>query len=676
MELFGGQLHVKWSWLVELYGIPDNDLKSRAKRFRAGKSAEWAIVSDSADKRRKWFRYDSIPEAERRIYGLPTPAEAEALYHQRQGKQATSRRALTLYEALCSAVATKWPALRSGFTHRVSAADAEGYARLQAALDWCLDNSPKPYSRAEVLPAFQDLRLPFRPAGSSAYALFTRKLNGYAAATDKAAFLLARRGAPAGNKNSVKLGPEQQAWLIQRFGDYMKPSLEDTWADYKAHRAAFHSLDWPELSLASIKKMLNANRPAWEARRHGMLEAVKKVGYVLKKRKPSEPDLLIEFDGTQEPFFYRNELGERDGRVYSVRIWDLHSGCIVGSAYGISEDADLVLAALQDYLLRQRRQPHQFRYDKGGANVSQAVQELLAATGAVKFASTAKRPTARRSEKLLGQFQAECQKDLRGFRGSNRTSNRNRDLKPHPDRLAKEWKSETWESIVAQCLEAEHIWNHGRYSVEADSETRWERYQRQGEKGRTLSLARLAELLFVERKKVVRYTTHGLEIQAPDGTRHHFEPQTAPGVVDLNLHGQLAGEASKFRVWEQKDGSRELVLVQRENGRGGWLEMGQKTAWPEALADMAPGQQRAHRALLLADATRKQKMLETPRNQDWRAEIGPNGQSKEDWNEAELHAELADAARAERSSKRPKRPVPVKPAPASSAGSSWFLNNM
>jgi hypothetical protein len=461
-----------------------------------------------------------------------------------------------------------------------------------------------------------------------------------------------------------------------RFGDYMKPSLEKTLVDYNTHRATYHPMDWPELSLSIVKKMLNKNRPAWEARHHGMLEAVKKVGYVLKKQHPSEPDLLIELDGTQEPFFYRNDLGERDGRVYCIRIWDMHSGCIVGSAYGISEDTDLVLAALQDYLLRQRRQPHQFRYDKGGANVSQAVQELLAATGAIKFASTAKRPTARRSEKLLGQFQAECQKDFRGFRGSNRTNARNRDLKPHSERLAQEWKTETWESIVAQCLKAEQSWNHSPYSTKAGSETRWKRYQRQGEKGRTLSLARLAELLFVERKQPVRYTIQCLEIQAPDGTRHHFEPQTAPGEVDLNLHGQLAGEAPKFRVWEQKDGSRELVLVKRANGTGGWLEMGKKTAWPEALADMALGQQRAHQALLLADATRKQKMLQTPQQEDWRAEIGPHGQSKEEWNEAELRAEIADAAQASQGSKRPRRPAPAKPAPSPSAGSSWFFNNL
>jgi len=565
--------------------------------------------------------------------------------------------------ALEDIVEAGWRERVTDFAHRLSAASAEPFARLQVALDWCLSEAARGYTRQELLEAVQDVGLEKAPVKS--YAVFCRKLKGYADAPDKAAYLLAGRGAPSGNGNARKLGPLQRDWLINRYADWMKPSLETTWADYKAFSAT-NGLDWPTLSLPTVRKLLDDNRPAWETRRNGLAKAHERVGYTLKKAPASAPDLLLEFDGTEEPFFFRNELGKRAGDVYAVRVFDMYSGAIVGSAYGQTETGELVREALQDYLLSQRRVPRQFRYDKGGANLSQPVQALLTATGAPHFPSRPRRATARRSEQLLGQFQRQCQRDLPGFRGSNYASNRNLDLKPHPDRVAEEWKHETRESIMARCRAAEHAWNN---TPESDGLTRWQRYEQQGPKGRALPLERLAELLFVPRKRPVRYATHCLELQAPNGQRHHFEPQTADGSPDLTLHGHLVGHL--LDVWEMQDSSRERVLVRRADGSGGWLELRAKRAWAEAVADVQPGEASA-RALVLAAADASLAGELAPVGL---LELGPNGQSKPNWNAATRRAEMAAADYAAAGQpRRPMRPAPVLAAVPESAGSTWWID--
>ncbi len=670
MEMHSDGLYLTWYEVEKIYLVPRERIRKGVRRYRAGQSLDWAIKPNPADKREKLIRHASIPEATRRCYGIPGEQELRARLQQQQPLRESARRALELSELLSQAVAENAPGLVSGFAHQLSGPAAQPYARLQAALDWCLAHTPRPYTRQEVLPAFQELALPVGPTAGKAtdpavvYALFCRKLTAYGAAPDKAACLLARRGAPANNGNAGKMKPIHKEWLINRFADYLKPSLEKTWADYKAYSSA-HGLDWPALSLPTVRQMLDKNRPAWEARRHGTAEAHRRIGYTLKKEKASAPDLLLEFDGTEEPFYFRGELGKRAGDVYAVRVFDLHSGAIVGSAYGQTETGELVREAVQDYLLRQQRVPHQFRYDKGAANLSQTVQALLNATGAVHFPSRAHRATARRSEQLLGQFQHQCQVSLPGFRGSNYASTRNLDLKPHPARLAEEWKHETRQSITARCREAETAWNN---TPGADGLTRWQRYERQGEKGRALPPERLADLLFVERKRPVRYATHCLELQAPDGKRHHFEPQTADGSPDMALHGHLVGHL--LDVWEMQDGSRERVLVRRADGTGGWLELGAKRAWAEAVADKQPGEGSA-RAGVLAAADANLLGQAAPVGL---LELGPNGQSKADWNAATRRAEMAAADRATASQPRPKRPALVPAAAPETAGSSWYLD--
>ncbi|MEJ7658451.1 MAG: hypothetical protein WKG07_01910 [Hymenobacter sp.] len=231
------------------------------------------------------------------------------------------------------------------------------------------------------------------------------------------AYLLASRpGARRGNCNAAKAGKKQVAWLLTEYGRAIKPTAEQIHELYNEH-AAGHRPAWPLLSVRTVRNVLNENKPAWFAARHGLAAAKDELGYKISKLRPSAPDLLLEFDGTNDPLVFTDETGREITKLYVVRVFDMHSDCIVGSAYGFTETADLVRDALQDYLLRWRRVPQQFRFDRGAANMSQAVQGLLEQTGATYFPSQAKRPTGRRSEQLTGLFQKTVLRKLPWFRG-------------------------------------------------------------------------------------------------------------------------------------------------------------------------------------------------------------------------------------------------------------------
>ena len=669
LELFEGQVYISRKFLLDGKRVPLGTVKdcSASKRvekreLEIGLCYRYSSLPESVTSR---LPYASVEAARQTAIGTQVIAAAEQAHQAQQGQAAQ-----LLYD-LSRAVVTGWERRVASFTRdTLTPVQAEPYTRLQAALDWCLwylDQDEK-HTRTQLLPAFQALNLLFCPTTrpgadpTSAYVRFSTKLSQYAAADDKAAFLLKKRGAPRKNDNALKMGPIQQDWLVERFAQPLKISREKLCAAY-ARFVATEAPEWPELGLPTIKKMLDKTTHLWYARRHGLEEGKKRLNYLLTKERTSQANRLIEVDGTEEPFLFRDELGKREGNIYCVRAWDAYSGCIVGSAYGTSENAALVRESVEEYLLRHRKQPQQFRFDRGRANLSPVVQELLAATGATSFASQARRPTGRSSERLLGEFQNESQYALPGFRGSNYRSTRNLDRKVHPDRLATEWLGETRASIIARCRQAEEDWNNSAPPSDPDGPTRLQRYQQQGGAPDDLSLQRLAQLLCVERKRAVRYTPSCLQIEAPDGTRHFFEPQLPDGSVDLDLHMQLVGERALLTVWELRNGSRELVFVRRADGTGDWLELRVKRAWTESLGDKAPGEQQALSQHWAREKVYQQTLLTPPDapvgSERWRLEQGPEGQDKDEWNAGERQAIMAESA--ERAAHPAKRAVSVPP---------------
>ncbi|MEJ7658450.1 MAG: hypothetical protein WKG07_01905 [Hymenobacter sp.] len=81
----------------------------------------------------------------------------------RQATAAAEARPLQLTYDLRHAVEAGYAERLPNFMHELSRAEAEPLARLQAALDWCLSAEGRAYTLAELVPAWQALRLSFCP---------------------------------------------------------------------------------------------------------------------------------------------------------------------------------------------------------------------------------------------------------------------------------------------------------------------------------------------------------------------------------------------------------------------------------------------------------------------------------------------------------------------------------
>lgn len=680
MKLIGPNLFVTVPELAAL-GVSKETVKSGTGRARRGGSSSWqAELLDGC----KHINYASITSDTVKKYALPNAAIVYADHIAKQAQQAAQPNVLALAEQLGLAVEKGWQACKQPFLLALGMnaeghAAAEQFARLQVALEWCSNEGRKYDLRREILPAFQSLRLVFCPrqgvrGGDGAYSSLHRKLSQYRAASDKTAYLLAKRGAPRGNANRRKMEEAHMKWLLKHFKQAEKPTIEQTQLAYLAY-CETERPSWPALSVRTVGNLLKKRKPEWFGGRHGKAAAHKELGYKILKKLPGFPDLLIEFDGTNEPLTFINEAGKEVTNLYSVRVWDVHSGCIVGSAYGFTETADLVLAALQDYLTRWGRVPRQFRFDKGAANKSGRVQALLEKTGAIAFASEAGRPTARRSEQLLGQFQKTVQRKLPWWRGPNITSNANLDLQANPERLAAAQQERvSVAEVVARCRACEKEWNNRRPGARAaERRTPMERYLTGEETAAKLTLADLANLLYVKRQRPVTFTSTGLKIEV-EAVDYVFEPQDAD--FSPNHAACFAANGHAFEVWEAQDGSREQVLVRRADGKGDWQVMGRKYAYSESLLELLPGDAERRRQTVAASKARLVELATVepelePVDALGAAELGHTGLTKNAWNAVNAEAETARALPTGRRPKPATTSAALPVAHRSMSGAEW-----
>lgn len=116
------------------------------------------------------FRLDTLPARVQAKLPFATVEDARWAAEQariRQEAEAARQAQWGLQVALAHHVETAWPTYRQAFLNvfgfeAAGHAEAEQYARLQAALEWCL-NGTHGCTRRQLLPAFQAQRLVFCP---------------------------------------------------------------------------------------------------------------------------------------------------------------------------------------------------------------------------------------------------------------------------------------------------------------------------------------------------------------------------------------------------------------------------------------------------------------------------------------------------------------------------------
>ncbi|MEJ7658452.1 MAG: hypothetical protein WKG07_01915 [Hymenobacter sp.] len=250
-------------------------------------------------------------------------------------------------------------------------------------------------------------------------------------------------------------------------------------------------------------------------------------------------------------------------------------------------------------------------------------------------------------------------------------------LRPNPDRLEQALKTRTTvAAVIAACRQCEQEWNERRPGNRAkQSLTPLQRYTAGQVERPTLSLERLAGLLYQKRERPVRYTANGLQIEV-GGQTYAYEPQQANGDLDRAAHGAANGH--KYEVWERRDGNRCAALVRRADGRGEWQEMAAKYAFAEAIADAKPGDAARLRHLLTANDAHLQADLDTARAvqaaDEAPADLGQADMGlrlgKDSWNAANAAAEVSQALPNRKRSAGKPTPT-LEPIHPSMCGADW-----
>jgi hypothetical protein len=151
-----------------------------------------------------------------------------------------------------------------------------------------------------------------------------------------------------------------------------------------------------KLNVQSIRDYLHKSEvmQIWLPQREGILAAKKRLETRLTMASISFADASWQIDSTPLALMAQVEGKLRKTPIVRCVVMDVYSRAFIGVAYGRTENTDLVMAALRD-ALRIGRTPHLMRYDKGSANMGDAIQAALDKIAEVHFPTAAHEPNGK-----------------------------------------------------------------------------------------------------------------------------------------------------------------------------------------------------------------------------------------------------------------------------------------
>lgn len=392
-----------------------------------------------------------------------------------------------------------------------------------------------------------------------------------------------------GNQNRCKMNTQVHAVLVDLASAPVKYSFEDIGLVYNTQYP-----ELPRLTVSSIKQHLNKPevRKVWYYMRHGKSSGDAAYQPLVLRESVSHPDYLWSIDGTPTQLYFRDGNGKIRSDMYLYFVTDVCSGSIIGSSIALTETASLVTSALQDAVYKKRHIPQQLQYDRGSANVSEAVKGLMNNMSRVHFACQAELPRAKYVEEIIGHFQQQVLRQCINFKGGNvnvksLNSRANPDLmkwlKKHPEELP------TQGEVIDQVFEMIEAWNNrgqkrDNYGLWV-GESKMDMYNKDYEGRKTLSYAEISSLFMVELPKPRAYKQQGIKIVV-DGKPHYYvvpDPDnTANDFIFANTN-----MGREFNVRMNLDNTDFIVLYNKDGVR---IETAfEKERFKACVADMVDG---------------------------------------------------------------------------------------
>lgn len=561
MKLLAGNLYLTFPELIG-YGVPDAYLKKVCSEYRAGLSSSWANVKDERPGHRRecLIAYDSIPD--QTINKRNIPAKAVLLAQLRAEEDAAridgqDERILGLLKPVSKADMDTLRNVRRGRAMADSTTGeivpreqlglpAQKLRELAEQCRWlALISDPKWKIKGERqgvgIDSLKELQLTMVEVAAregvelpTNYSKLQAKIREY---RDKGAEGIVPKS--YGLQNARKVDEAVLEYLISKYASKQKPDFTKVWCWYEQDRQRY---GWPELSVGAIKNNLYAPdiKPTWYLGRHGVEAWRKEYEYTVQRFRPTFRDALWVLDGTKVNYFYRakNAKGKEvvSAKLNVVAVLDAHSDFILGWAFGLKENADVVAAALRMACERSGGiVPAQILSDNGGPN--KRVAESWKAVGLWTLAQP-NNGQSKVIESAFGRLQNHVMRANPQFTGQNITaksleSEANDALMEELVKSGKGLKALwTLEEAQEQAEKDLHVWN--RLAQKKDGKTPHDRYfsSEHPYDLRTLTAQDEADLFWVWNDLPIQHRRDGLTM-THQGERFTYEVTTAEGLPDV-----------------------------------------------------------------------------------------------------------------------------------------------
>ena len=472
MKPIGNILYLTVPDLVS-YEVPEITINQGMARNRKGASS-WQHISDEHDSKKKLINYDSIPKSTIEKYGIPTKEELI--------------KSLAL-ETLSREVQINKKDLEYYMNNRTTIDLAHEYSRIAAWLRYCAEIKP---SKA-VQKGFEDKEhlydvvvkvmgkeaesMGWKSWGVENIQVFKRRLKpfiqyekGKGKIEDALDSLVYKRlGVANAQKinehfekailyiyvqkgSGVKLLPDQVHFEYEQIRIGTKMLVDSETGEILMNLTP--STNLPNVCVRTVKNFINEPRIQilTSAMRDGSKYANDKYRPYIMRMKPKYSGSMSSSDGAVIPFrlIINNRLTWK--RALAYMIFDVQSECIIGVAYDMEENLQVMNEAFKNMLLwTNGYTPMENQLDNFGRGNKDNLERIF------KYVSFCEpyNPQSKYAERLIGHFEGSQLRPIRGWQGTNNQSKK-QSGKKNPDI---EEVGYTFEDTVKLHQNAVETWN-------------------------------------------------------------------------------------------------------------------------------------------------------------------------------------------------------------------------
>ncbi len=451
MEYIPNILYLEASDLYN-YGVPQFTVWTSLQRNREGISNSWSHIIDPKNKSLRLINYDTIPDATIKKYGIPTKQELIA----RLGLESIKREVQTDIKTL------NW------YNTNPKALDlAHEYARIACWLTYCAKMRPSEarakgfagtddfYETAINLINKEAVEYGFRTWKVKNLQVFKRLLKPFNEALkgkeSRDHALESVISDKFGKQNAKKTNEDfEKTLLILYVNKYtgIKLLYEQVYNEYEAIRTGIKRMVDPETGEVLTEGEINIsllpqvhprtvtnffNEPEIKIITSKFRDGSKyhndRYRPYISRLKPRFSYSMTSSDGQTMPFrlIINNKLTYK--RAVAYLIFDVNSEAIVGVAYDKEENKSVMQEAFNNLLLQTNGLiPMENQLDNFGRSFESDLKQLY------KYVSFCQpyNPQSKYAERLIGEFEKECLREVRGYQGTNNQSKK-QSGKKNPD---------------------------------------------------------------------------------------------------------------------------------------------------------------------------------------------------------------------------------------------------